>query len=63
LANFSFTLPERIAWQKRQYVHGILFRMRDEVDANPDFFDSDAQERIDEAIALLQSPGEKASAA
>jgi hypothetical protein len=36
--------------------------MRDEVGVNPDVFDSDAEERIDEAIALLESPGEKAAA-
>lgn len=36
------------------YVLAVLYRMRDEVYANPNLFDPDAQERIDKAIARLQ---------
>jgi hypothetical protein len=38
-----------------QYVLALLYRMRDEVSANPELFDSGAQERIDEAIARIQA--------
>ncbi len=38
-----------------QYVLALLYRMRDEVSANPELFDPDAQERIDEAIARIQA--------
>jgi hypothetical protein len=38
-----------------QYVLASLYRMRDEVSANPDLFDPAAQERIDEAIARVQA--------
>jgi hypothetical protein len=48
---------------ERLYVLEILYRMHDEIGVNPDLFDHDAQERIDQAIALLQSPGEKANTA
>jgi len=37
-----------------EYVLAILYRMRDEVSANPELFDSHAQERIDETIARMQ---------
>jgi len=37
-----------------EYVLANLYRMRDEVSANPKLFDPDAQERIDEAIARTQ---------
>jgi hypothetical protein len=37
-----------------EYVVAVLYRMRDEVSANPKLFDPDAQERIDEAIARIQ---------
>ena len=33
-----------------EYVLANLYRMRDEVSANPKLFDADAQRRIDEAI-------------
>ncbi|MGB8062161.1 MAG: hypothetical protein WCF26_09725 [Candidatus Sulfotelmatobacter sp.] len=46
--------------EERQYVLQILYRMRDEVVSNPDLFDLDAQERIEQSIAFLQ---EKAIAA
>jgi hypothetical protein len=49
--------------EERLYVLEILYRMHDEVGAYPDLFSSDAQERIDQAIALLESPGEKTNAA
>jgi hypothetical protein len=38
-----------------QYVLALLYRMRDEVSANPELFDPGAQERIDEAIARIQA--------
>ena len=38
-----------------QYVLALLYRMRDEVSANPKLFDPGAQERIDEAIARIQA--------
>jgi len=41
----------------------VLYRMHDDVRAYPDLFGSDAQERIDQAIALLESPREKTDAA
>lgn len=37
-----------------EYVLGVLYRMRDVVSENPDLFDRDAQERIDEAIVSTQ---------
>jgi hypothetical protein len=37
-----------------EYVLAVLYRMRDEVSANPKSFDPGAQERIDEAIACTQ---------
>jgi hypothetical protein len=37
-----------------EYVLEALYRMRDEVSANPKLFDPDAQERIDEAIVRIQ---------
>ncbi|HTR27604.1 MAG TPA: hypothetical protein VMI10_26780 [Terriglobales bacterium] len=38
-----------------QYVLATLYRMQDEVSANPKLFDPDARERIDEAIARVQA--------
>jgi len=37
-----------------EYVLAALYRMRDEVSANPSLFDPDAQQRIDEAIVRMQ---------
>jgi hypothetical protein len=37
-----------------EYVLEVLYRTRDEVSANPKLFDSDAQERIDEAIVRIR---------
>ena len=37
-----------------EYVLATLYRVRDEVYANPEFFVPGAQERIDEAIARVQ---------
>jgi hypothetical protein len=34
-----------------EYVLAVLYRMRDEVSANPKLFDPDAQGQIDESIA------------
>ena len=38
-----------------EYVLTVLYRVRDEVSANPTLFDPDAQERIDEEIARIQA--------
>lgn len=38
-----------------EYVLAVLRQMRDEVSANPESFDPDAQERIDQAIACTQA--------
>jgi hypothetical protein len=38
-----------------EYVLVVLHRMRDEVSANPELFDPDAQARIDESIVCIQS--------
>lgn len=38
-----------------EYVLAVLHRMRDEVAANPELFDPDAQERIGEAIARMEN--------
>lgn len=37
-----------------EYVLRILCRMRDEVSANPEWFEPDARERIDKAITRIQ---------
>ena len=37
-----------------EYVLALLYRMRDQVSANPELFDPGAHERIDEAIARIQ---------
>jgi hypothetical protein len=37
-----------------EYVLAVLYRMRDEVSANPGLFDPGSHERIDEAIARIQ---------
>ena len=44
---------ERVA-DEAQYVLAVLYRMRDEVSADPKLFEPDAQERIDEAIVRMQ---------
>jgi len=43
------------------YVLSILHRMRDQIDEKPDLFGPSAQERVEEAIALLQNPENTAS--
>lgn len=45
---------ERLVDEAR-YVLTLLYRMRDEVSANPNLFDPGAEERIDEAIARVQA--------
>lgn len=45
---------ERVV-EEREYVLGILQRMRDVVIANPHLFEPDARSRIDQAIALFQT--------
>jgi hypothetical protein len=47
-------IMERVV-DEAQYVLTVLYRMRHEVSANPELFDPDAQERIDEAIARIQT--------
>jgi hypothetical protein len=37
-----------------EYVLAVLYRMRGEVSANPELFDPNAEERIDEAIARIE---------
>jgi len=37
-----------------EYVLAALYRMRDEVSADPKLFDPDAQQRIDQAIVRIQ---------
>ncbi len=44
---------ERFA-DEAEYVLSVLYRMRDEVSANPKLFDLDATERIQEAIIRIQ---------
>ena len=44
---------ERVA-DEAQYVLAVLYRMRDEVSADPKLFEPDAQERIREAIVRMQ---------
>ena len=44
---------DRLA-DEAEYVLTILYRMRDEVIANRTWFDPDALERIDEAIARIE---------
>ena len=46
-------MMERVA-DEAQYVLAVLYRMRDEVSADPKLFEPDAQERIDEAIVRMQ---------
>ena len=38
-----------------EYVLTVLCRMRDQVSANPELFDPDAQKRIEEAITRIQT--------
>jgi hypothetical protein len=40
--------------EEAEYVLAVLHQMRGEVSTNPQLFDSDAQERIDEAVAYVQ---------
>jgi len=40
--------------EEADYVLTVLCRMREEVSANPTLFDSDARDRIDEAILRIQ---------
>ena len=40
--------------EEAEYVLAVLYRMRDEVSADPKLFDPDAQERIDEAIVRMK---------
>jgi hypothetical protein len=47
-------IMERVV-DEAHYVLTVLYRMRDEIFANPELFDPDAQERIDEAIARIQT--------
>ena len=44
---------ERVV-EEAKYVLAVLYRMRDEVSADPKLFDPDAQERIDEAIVRVK---------
>ena len=46
-----------------QYVLGNLLRVRQEVIAHPEWFEPDAVERIDEAIAPLRGAIREAKAA
>jgi len=46
-------MMERVA-DEAQYVLAVLYRMRDEVSADPKLFEPDAQERIREAIVRMQ---------
>jgi len=41
--------------QESEYVLAVLCWMRDRVSANPKLFDPEAQDRIDEAIARVDS--------
>ncbi len=38
-----------------RYVLTVLHRMRDEISANPELYDPDAQKRIDEATARVEN--------
>jgi hypothetical protein len=40
--------------EEAEYVLAVLHQMRGEVSTNPELFDSDAQERIDEAVSYVQ---------
>jgi hypothetical protein len=40
--------------EEAEYVLAVLHQMRGEVSTNPELFDSDAQERIDEAVVYMQ---------
>lgn len=53
---------DRLA-DEAEYVLAILYRMRDEVIANRAWFDSDALERIDEAIARIEGVAQTLQAA
>lgn len=44
---------ERVV-EEAEYVLAVLYRMRDEVSADPKLFDPDAQEQIDEAIVRMK---------
>jgi hypothetical protein len=49
--------------EETDYVLTILQRMREEVNANPQLFDPDALERIDEAIACMEGARQHVKAA
>jgi hypothetical protein len=49
--------------EETDYVLAILQRMREEVNANPQLFDPDALERIDEAIACMEGARQHVKAA
>lgn len=51
------------AAEERRYVLSILYRMRAEVGAKPELFESEAREPIDDAIRRFRSQGEKAKVA
>lgn len=38
-----------------RYVLAVLHRMREEISANPELYDPDAQKRIDEATARVEN--------
>ncbi len=40
--------------EEAEYVLAVLHQMRSEVSTNPELFDPDAQERIDEAVVYVQ---------
>lgn len=40
--------------EEAEYVLAVLQQMRGEVSTNPELFDSDAQERIDQAVSYVQ---------
>ena len=46
---------------EKNYVLSILRRTRDRTHEKPDLFDPSAQERVDEAITVLEHAEERAS--
>lgn len=52
---------DRLA-DEAEYVLAILYRMRDEVIANRTWFDPDALERINEAIARIEGVAQQSQA-
>ena len=55
--NFPHTSIMERAMDEAEYVLAALYRMRDEVSANPSLFNPEAQERIDEAIVRIRTEG------